>query len=210
VARPDPATAIRTGPDPVATVKAEPDPATVTAALDPVATVKAEANPAKNVTAALDPIATVKAEPDPAKTVMAGLDPAIRSERHMRGGWVYIITNRPDGTLYFGVTSDLARRVAEHKDRVGSVFIARYGLKIRVWAEHHGEIQLAIQRPQALAVQLDGGPDHAVKPRVGRLCAIWSPLTFRVMGVVPLARQRAACARHTVPVGGRWPGQARS
>ena len=81
---------------------------------------------------------------------MAGLDPAIRSERHMRGGWVYIMTNRPDGTLYIGVTSDLARRVAEHKDGVGSIFTARYGLKTLVWAEHHEEIQLAIQRETSL------------------------------------------------------------
>jgi putative endonuclease len=81
---------------------------------------------------------------------MAGLDPATRSKRHMRGGWVYIMANRPDGTLYIGVTSDLARRVAEHKDGVGSIFTTRYGLKILVWAEHHAEIQLAIQRKTSL------------------------------------------------------------
>jgi putative endonuclease len=94
---------------------------------------------------------TVKAGPAPATTVvMAGLDPAIRSERHMRSGWVYIMTNRPDGTLYIGVTRDLARRVAEHKEGMGSIFTARYGLKILVWAEHHAEIQLAIQRETSL------------------------------------------------------------
>jgi putative endonuclease len=81
---------------------------------------------------------------------MAGLDPAIRSERHMRGGWVYIMTNRPDGTLYIGVTSDLARWVAEHKEGMDSIFTARYGLKILVWAEHHEEIRLAIQRETSL------------------------------------------------------------
>ena len=68
----------------------------------------------------------------------------------MRSGWVYIMTNRPDGTLYIGVTSDLARRVAEHKAAMGSIFTARYGLKILVWAEHHAEIQLAIQRETSL------------------------------------------------------------
>jgi putative endonuclease len=30
------------------------------------------------------------------------------------GGWVYIITNKPNGTLYVGVTADLARRIYEH------------------------------------------------------------------------------------------------
>jgi len=42
----------------------------------------------------------------------------------MHGGWVYIMTNRPDGTLYIGLTSGLARRVSEHKDAVGSRFTA--------------------------------------------------------------------------------------
>jgi len=36
----------------------------------------------------------------------------------MHGGWVYIVTNRPNGTLYVGVTSDLARRQWEHREGV--------------------------------------------------------------------------------------------
>lgn len=68
----------------------------------------------------------------------------------MRGGWVYIMTNRQDGTLYIGVTSRLARRVAEHEEGVGSRFTARYGLKMLVYAEHHEEIRTAIQRETSL------------------------------------------------------------
>ncbi len=82
--------------------------------------------------------------------VMAGLDPAINCERHMRSGWVYMMTNRPDGTLYIGVTSNLARRVAEHKDGAGSRFAAKYGLKMLVYVEHHEEILAAIQRETSL------------------------------------------------------------
>ncbi len=34
----------------------------------------------------------------------------------MRGGWVYIMTNRPNGILYTGVTSDIGRRAYEHRE----------------------------------------------------------------------------------------------
>ena len=46
----------------------------------------------------------------------------------MRGGWVYIVTNRPNGTLYVGVTSDLARRLWEHREGVADRFAKKYGL----------------------------------------------------------------------------------
>lgn len=68
----------------------------------------------------------------------------------MAGGWVYIVTNRPDGVLYGGVTSDLARRISEHRDGVVDGFTKRYGLKPRVYAEPHDDIACAIQREKNL------------------------------------------------------------
>src|SRR5215472_12951367 len=68
----------------------------------------------------------------------------------MRGGWVYIMTNRPDGTLYIGVTGDLPRCVREHKDGLIPGFTARYGLKRLVNAERHEEILRAIQREKTM------------------------------------------------------------
>ena len=64
----------------------------------------------------------------------------------MQGGWVYIMTNRPNGTLYVGVTSDLVRRIWQH--RVGAVpgFTRQYGLKRLVLAERYEDIRVAIQR----------------------------------------------------------------
>ena len=44
------------------------------------------------------------------------------------GGWVYIMTNRPNGTLYLGVTSDIARRAWEHREGLIEGFTKRYGL----------------------------------------------------------------------------------
>jgi putative endonuclease len=87
---------------------------------------------------------------------MAGLVPAIHESppqcsdwpnvRAMGGAWVYIVTNRPNGTLYTGVTSNLARRIWEHREGVADGFTKQYGLKRLVYAEHHTEIRVAIQR----------------------------------------------------------------
>jgi putative endonuclease len=64
----------------------------------------------------------------------------------MRGGWVYMVTNRPNGTLYAGVTSNIARRAHEHREGLIEGFTRRYGLKRLVWMEFHEDIRAAIQR----------------------------------------------------------------
>jgi putative endonuclease len=64
----------------------------------------------------------------------------------MKGGWVYIMTNRPFGTLYVGVTNDIARRAWEHRQGTGSSFTSRYRLFRLVYMERHDEIMTAIQR----------------------------------------------------------------
>jgi putative endonuclease len=67
----------------------------------------------------------------------------------MRGGWVYIMTNRRDGTLYTGVTSDLARRAHEHRTGAAPGFTKRYRLTRLVYAEQYEEIG-AIQREKQI------------------------------------------------------------
>ncbi len=68
----------------------------------------------------------------------------------MSGGWVYILTNRPNGTLYIGVTSDLARRIQQHRDGTADGFTKRYGLHRLVHAERHEDIRDAIRREKTL------------------------------------------------------------
>jgi putative endonuclease len=68
----------------------------------------------------------------------------------MQGGWVYIMTNRPNGTLYVGVTSDLARRAWEHREGLIDGFTRRHGLKRLVYAERHEDIRDAIQRERTI------------------------------------------------------------
>lgn len=68
----------------------------------------------------------------------------------MQGGWAYIVTNRPNGTLYVGVTSNLARRAWEHREGVAEGFTKRYGLKRLVYVERYEDILSAIQREKNL------------------------------------------------------------
>ncbi len=79
---------------------------------------------------------------------MAGLVPAIHAEQYepMYGGWIYIVTNRPNGTLYIGVTSNLSRRIYEHRESLIDGFTKRYGLKRLVYYEFYDDIRQAIQR----------------------------------------------------------------
>jgi len=72
---------------------------------------------------------------------MRGLVPRIHVlfDRHMAGGFVYIVTNRPNGILYVGVTSNLPRRAHEHRAGLIDGFSRRYGLRQLVWYERHDD-----------------------------------------------------------------------
>ncbi len=68
----------------------------------------------------------------------------------MRGGYVYIMTNKPHGVLYTGVTSDLVARVWQHRNRTGSKFCKRYNCGKLVLAEQYPSIDAAIAREKAI------------------------------------------------------------
>jgi putative endonuclease len=79
---------------------------------------------------------------------MAGLVPAIHvlQNSHMAGGSIYIPTNRPNGILHVGVTSDLVRRIYEHRSGLVEGFTQQFGLKRLVYFERFDDIRDAIQR----------------------------------------------------------------
>jgi putative endonuclease len=58
--------------------------------------------------------------------------------------YVYILANEPYGTLYVGVTSDLVKRVWEHKSGFVEGFTKKYDVKHLVWYEQHASIVEAI------------------------------------------------------------------
>jgi putative endonuclease len=60
--------------------------------------------------------------------------------------YIYILTNKPRGTLYVGVTNDLVRRIFEHREGKFPGFTKRYGLHLLVYFERHDSAALAIQR----------------------------------------------------------------
>jgi len=64
--------------------------------------------------------------------------------------WVYILTNHKDGTLYIGVTADLARRIYDHRRGMGSEFTRRYRMYRLVYVEAHATMPLAIAREKRL------------------------------------------------------------
>jgi len=68
----------------------------------------------------------------------------------MQGGYVYIMSNGPSGTLYVGVTSNLARRIYQHREGIGSIFCHRHCLIHLVYIERHDRIEDAIAREKAI------------------------------------------------------------
>ncbi|MCR6628787.1 MAG: GIY-YIG nuclease family protein [Magnetospirillum sp.] len=63
---------------------------------------------------------------------------------------VYILASGKNGTFHVGVTSDLARRVSEHKSDAIEGFTTRYGIHTLVYAEFHETMPLAIEREKQL------------------------------------------------------------
>ncbi len=68
----------------------------------------------------------------------------------MQLSYVYILTNQYRTTFYIGVTSDLKKRITQHKEKKGSVFTSKYNLDILVYYEEFLSITLAIQREKQL------------------------------------------------------------
>lgn len=65
-------------------------------------------------------------------------------------GYIYIITNRNNSTLYIGVTSNLIKRIWEHKNKVVDGFSKKYNLDKLVYYEDCGNIENAINREKFL------------------------------------------------------------
>lgn len=63
---------------------------------------------------------------------------------------VYLLANRKYGTLYCGVTSDLMKRLWQHREEVIRGFTSEHAIKRLVWFEQHGDMDAAILREKRI------------------------------------------------------------
>jgi len=78
-----------------------------------------------------------------------------REFRESRMAWekqpcVYLLASKRNGTLYVGVTSDLVKRVWEHKNDLVEGFTAKYGVHLLVYYEMHADMLGAITREKQI------------------------------------------------------------
>ena len=69
---------------------------------------------------------------------------------NLNRAYVYILSNKNRTVLYIGITNDLERRVAEHKNGIGSSFTKRYNAHELLYYEIHNDIKQAIAREKQL------------------------------------------------------------
>ncbi len=60
------------------------------------------------------------------------------------------MASRRSGTLYVGMTNNLALRVSQHRTGIGSEFVAKYGVTMLVWYENYSDVNEAILREKQI------------------------------------------------------------
>ena len=64
--------------------------------------------------------------------------------------FVYILASKKNGTLYVGVSSNLIKRIYEHKRNIGKGFTQTYNVHMLVYFEVHQEIEVAVKREKII------------------------------------------------------------
>ena len=89
-----------------------------------------------------------------------------------KAGWIYIMTNKNNSVLYTGVTSDLKKRVWQHREKLVEGFTKRYNVVKLVYYEACPDMPSAIAREK----QLKGGPRQKKIDLVNSLNPDWRDL----------------------------------
>jgi putative endonuclease len=98
------------------------------------------------------------------------------------GGHVYILASRRYGTLYTGVTGDLARRIDEHRAGLIPGFTLQYQVKRLVFVESHDDISEAILREKRIK---EWKRDWKID-LIERENPLWADLAISMLGFEPL------------------------
>lgn len=101
----------------------------------------------------------------------------------MKPGFIYIVTNKNNTTLYIGVTSNLPKRISEHKDKkYKNSFTAKYNLEKLVYWEAFQEIGDAIGREK----QLKGGSRQKKLDLINSINPQWNDLYESILDIMDL------------------------
>ena len=90
---------------------------------------------------------------------------------------VYIITNKKNGTLYTGVTSNLVQRIYQHKENLLEGFTKKYNCKMLVFYEVHENMESAILREK----QIKAGSRQKKIKLIEDVNAEWSDLYNQII-----------------------------
>ena len=91
----------------------------------------------------------------------------------MKKGYIYILTNKNNTVLYTGVTSNLTKRIYEHKNHLVDGFSKKYNLDKLVYYEVIQDIALAIQREK----QIKAGPRKKKVELINSINSDWNDLS---------------------------------
>ena len=90
---------------------------------------------------------------------------------------VYMLANRRNGTIYIGVTSDLIKRVFEHRSDSAPGFTQRYRVHALVWYELHQQMNRAILREKQLKKWARNAKVRLIESMNSSWADLWPELT---------------------------------
>ena len=99
----------------------------------------------------------------------------------MKSPAVYMLASSRNGTLYIGVTSDLIKRVWQHREELTEGFTKQYGVKKLVWYEQHETMESVIAREKAMKKWLRKWKLDAIE----KANPDWNDLWSQIIGGAP-------------------------
>jgi len=104
----------------------------------------------------------------------------------MKSPAVYILASQRNGTLYIGVTSDLVKRVWQHREGLVDGFTKQYGVKMLVWYEQHETMDSAISKEKAMKKWLRQWKLSTIEQNNPDWVDLWAEITGETTPPPPL------------------------